>query len=447
MKSSLPKVLHQAAGQTLIGHVFKAVSVIKGNVGVVLGRDAEAVKKALHAPSNVRFFLQKQRLGSGHAVMAASSWLRQKRSTLLVLCGDAPLIQQDTLRALMHRHRQERNAATLLSARVPNPFGYGRLVRGDTGRVQAIVEEKDASAVQRQINEINSGTYCFETPDLLKALSRIRPNNAKGEYYLTDVVDYLVKQEKPVGAMCLDNAEDILGVNNRCELMAADKILRERLLEKIMAGGVTIVDPDTTYIDPQVQIGRDAVVYPQTFIKGSTKIGGKTKIGPFAYVDNCRIDDEVEIRASFLYDSVVGKKAKIGPYAHVRPGTKIEQDARVGNFVEIKKSRVGRSTKVSHLTYIGDASLGADVNVGAGVITCNYDGTNKFQTTIDSGAFIGSNANLIAPIHVGKGALVGAGSTLNQNVPANALALERSAQSIKPGWVKRHRAKGKEQRA
>lgn len=425
----------------MLAHVVRAAKPLPGQIGIVVGRLAGRVREKF--PGNIRFFLQKKRLGSGHAVKSASNWFRRQGGDVVILCGDAPLIQTSTLRRLMALHRREGNSATLLSAHVPDSAGYGRVARDAAGRPAAIVEEKEATPEQRRIDEINSGVYCFKNGDLRRALSRMRPDNRKGEYYLTDVVALLARENKRIGALRLSGEEEVLGVNRRNELAAADRILRRRVLERLMASGVTVTDPETTYVDSRVRVGRDTVIYPQTFLKGNSRIGRGCRIGPFVYAENCRIMDGAELRAVFAYDSVVGPRAKVGPFTHLRPGTWIGVGARVGNFVETKNSRIGPDSKVSHLSYVGDAALGKAVNIGAGVITCNYDGFRKHRTTIGDGAFVGSNVNLVAPLRVGRGAVVGAGSTIVRNVPAESLALERASQIIKRGWAGRKRRASK----
>jgi bifunctional UDP-N-acetylglucosamine pyrophosphorylase / glucosamine-1-phosphate N-acetyltransferase len=435
MKSDLPKVLHEAAGDSLVGHVIRAARTLRSPIGLVVGRGADQVRERLGP--GFRYFVQKRRLGSGHAVMSASAWLAREKSSVVVLCGDAPLLKAETIRRLVETHRRERNAVTLLTARVKDPFGYGRIVRVG-GRPRAIVEERDASPHQRAIDEINSGTYCFESSDLLRALRRIRPDNAKGEYYLTDAVSLLVRDGRPVGAF-VTQEEQVLGVNRRGELAEADRILRRRILERLMDDGVSVLDPASTYVDVDVSVGRDTTILPQTFLKGKTRVGSGCRLGPFSYLEDCRLGDRVEFRASFAYGAALANDVKVGPFSHIRQGTRSGAGARIGNFVEVKKSRLGRGAKLSHLTYIGDAAVGEDVNIGAGVITCNYDGVQKNKTFIGAGAFVGSNVNLVAPVRVGKGAIIGAGSTIVRNVPADALALERAQSVIKPGWARRRR--------
>ncbi len=439
MKSAAPKVLHLAAGKPLLAHVLDAVSALKGAAsGVVLGRSADEVK-ARFAGRPLNYFFQKERRGSGHAVRTARTWLARRKGDVIVLCGDAPLVKPGTLKTLVSLHRRERNAATLLTARVPDPSGYGRIVRGSDGRPAAIVEHKDADPAQLALDEINSGTYVFRVSDLLKALDRVRPNNAKGEYYLTDVIGLLALDGKSLGALRVEGLEECLGVNTRAELAAAEKILRRREADRLMADGVTIVDPDAVYVDAGVRVGPDTVLWPQTYLLGDTRVGAGCQIGPFSWIKDSRVSDGVRVTASFVEGSAVGFEAGVGPFARLRSGARLGARVRVGNFVEIKKSVLAPGVKAGHLAYLGDARIGADVNIGAGVITCNYDGVSKHPTTIGAGAFIGSNVNLVAPVAVGRGAVVGAGSTVTEDVPAGSLALERSRQILKPGWALKKR--------
>ncbi|MBK8574705.1 MAG: bifunctional UDP-N-acetylglucosamine diphosphorylase/glucosamine-1-phosphate N-acetyltransferase GlmU [Elusimicrobia bacterium] len=439
MKSDLPKVLHSVAGKALVEHVLDAVAPLGGGVGVVLGRGAEMVKERLSARKNVSFFIQKERRGSGDAVRPAARWLERRGGNVLVLCGDAPLVRTETLRALTRLHRREKNAATLLTAEVPNPSGYGR-IRREKGRPVAIVEHKEATPAERDLREINSGTYCFRAIDLLEGLRRLRPDNAKGEYYITDVIGFLVGRGRSVGALCLADGDEILGVNNRRELADAGQRLNRRTLDRLMDEGVTVVDPATTYVDATVRVGSDTVIEPQTFLVGATRVGRHCRIGPMTRLINCRLADHVYLEASFGESARVETGARVGPWSRLRPGAVVGRDAHVGNFVELKKTRLGVGAKVNHLSYLGDAVVGARVNVGAGVITCNYDGHQKHSTTIGAEAFIGSNVNLVAPLRVGAGAVVGAGSTLTKDVPAGSLALERAPALIKRGWAKKRRA-------
>jgi bifunctional UDP-N-acetylglucosamine pyrophosphorylase/glucosamine-1-phosphate N-acetyltransferase len=438
MKSEIPKVLHSAAGKALVEHVLDAVAPCGGQVGVVLGRGADVVKNQLASRKGLAFFIQKERRGSGDAVRPAARWLARRGGDVLVLCGDAPLVRTETLRSLTRLHQREKNAVTLLTAEVPDPTGYGR-IRREQGRPVAIVEHKDASPDEQRVREINSGTYCFRVRDLLDGLRRLRPNNAKGEYYITDVIGDVVKRGRPVGALCLPDGDEILGVNNRRELAEAAQRLNRRTLNRLMDEGVTIVDPASTFVDAGVRIGPDTVIEPHTFLSGHTRIGARCRIGPMTRLMDCRVGDGVRVDATVGENARVDSGARVGPWTRLRPGAVVGRDAHVGNFVELKKARLGVGAKVNHLSYLGDAVVGPKTNVGAGVITCNYDGYQKYATQIGAGAFIGSNVNLVAPLRVGAGAVVGAGSTLTKNVPADALAVERSATTVKPGWAKKRR--------
>jgi len=443
LKSHIPKVLHEVVGRSLLEHVLDAVAPLKGSVGVVLGRGADLVKERLSYCVGLNFFLQKERRGSGDAVKPTAGWLKKRGGDVLVLCGDAPLIRPETIKALYRLHAKQKNAVTLLTATVDDATGYGRVRRDVAGRPVAIVEHKDASVDERTIREINSGAYCFSVEDLLSGLTRLRPNNAKGEYYITDVVADIVGRGRPVGALCLSNGEEILGVNNRWELADAGRRLKDRLLRRLMDSGVTVVDPSSTWVDVGVRVGRDTILEPGTLLKGNTSIGCQSVVGPWTRLTDCRVGDGVVLEAVFAEDARVNNGARVGPWARLRPGAVVGSGAHVGNFVEIKKSRLGSGAKVNHLSYIGDAEVGAGVNVGAGVITCNYDGFNKHPTVMGPGAFIGSNVNLVAPVRVGAGAVVGAGSTITKNVPADALVLERSSVVVKAGWARERRQRSK----
>lgn len=445
MKSDLPKVLHVAAGKALLEHVLDASATLKGRAGVVVGRGADTVRARLSERADLVFFIQKQRRGSGDAVKPAARWLARHGGDVVVLCGDAPLIRPETLKELVRVHRREKNAATLLTATVADASGYGRVRRAPDGRPEAIVEHRDATPEERAIREINSGTYCFRVADLLAGLRRLKPDNAKGEYYITDVVADLVSRGRPVGAVCLTDGNEILGVNNRRELAEAGRLLNRRRLDALMDAGVTIVDPASTYIDAGVRVGGDTVIEPQTYLLGRTTVGRGCRLGPQTYLENCVVADGARLTFTHGENARVERDARVGPWARLRPGAVVGPDAHVGNFVEIKKSRLGRGAKANHLTYLGDATVGAGVNVGAGVITCNYDGVLKHSTVLGAGAFIGSNVNLVAPVRVGAGAIVGAGSTVTRDVPADALALERSTMVVKPGWADRKRKELKQQ--
>ncbi len=439
MKSSTPKVLHTLGGKAMLAHVLDTVLGLKlDKNALVLGHGSDIIKDYLGTRAAYRDFklvLQPQRLGSGHAVKQAAKVFSSYRGNVLVLCADVPLIKSATLKELMDIHKKQRNAVTVLTTIVPDPTGYGRIIRNGNGEMTKIVEEKDALAWERRIREINSGIYCFNAQKLFRILQRLKPNNQKKEYYLTDAVELFGRQKARIGTMLCGDYREVSGINNRRQLAEANCQLNQEILTALMMSGVTILDPATVWIEPTVTIGRDTTIYPGTMIQGQTRIGEGCQIGPNTLIKEAIIANGVEIRASFIYEAEIGARAKIGPFAHVRPKTLIGEEARIGNFVEVKKSRIGRGSKVSHLTYIGDTTMGAGINIGAGVITCNYDGANKFETLIEDNVFVGSNVNLVAPLKIGTGAIIGAGSTITEDVPPNSLALARARQVNKENWA------------
>ncbi|MDN5343970.1 MAG: bifunctional UDP-N-acetylglucosamine pyrophosphorylase / glucosamine-phosphate N-acetyltransferase [Clostridia bacterium] len=442
MRSRQPKVLHRVAGRCLLEHVLAATreAGIKNSV-IVIGHGAAEVKAALGPEQTYAW--QEEQLGTGHALAQARQAAGGAES-ILVLCGDTPLIRPATIASLVKEHQATGAVATVLTACLDDPAGYGRIIRDEQGRVRAIVEERDAAPAERAINEINTGIYCFTASFLWPALAQLRPDNNQGEYYLTDVIALAVNQGLAVQALACDDPEEILGVNDRVQLAAAGAILRRRINTTLMLAGITIVDPASTYIDASVTIGPDTTIYPGTFLEGHTIIGANCSLGPGTTVRDSQVGDGSELIHAVVLASTVGPGCHIGPYAYLRPGTVLEAGVKVGDFVEVKASRIGRGSKVPHLTYLGDTTVGAGVNVGAGTITCNYDGRQKWPTTIEDGAFIGSNANLVAPVRVGAGALVGAGSTITRDVPAGALALARGRQVNLPRRGKKDDAERQE---
>ncbi|WP_258360700.1 bifunctional UDP-N-acetylglucosamine diphosphorylase/glucosamine-1-phosphate N-acetyltransferase GlmU [Moorella sulfitireducens (nom. illeg.)] len=435
MHSRLPKVLHRIAGRNLLQHVLAATreAGIEDNV-IVIGHGAGEVKAALGEKQ--KYAYQEKQLGTGHALARARE-AAGEAGTILVLCGDTPLIRPATLTGLLQQHRDTGAAVTVLTARVADPTGYGRIIRDGQGQVKGIVEERDATPLEKAINEINTGIYCFAAAFLWPALARLKPDNDQGEYYLTDVVALAVDQGLRVEALVAGDAEEVMGVNDRVQLAAAGAVWRRRINTALMRDGVTIIDPETTYIDVTVTVGRDTVIYPGTFLEGNTIIGAGCCLGPGTTIRDSRVGDGSTITYAVVLESTIGPGCQVGPFAYLRPGTNLEREVKVGDFVEIKASRVGRGSKVPHLTYLGDAMVGAGVNIGAGTITCNYDGRQKWPTIIEDGAFIGSNTNLVAPVKVGAGALVGAGSTITEDVPAGALALARERQVNLPSRGKK----------
>lgn len=437
MKSALPKVLHRAADLSLIDHVLRAAGgVSPRSIVVVVGHEAEAVKDALGKRLGLRFALQEPQLGTGHALLQAEPMLAGARGTLVLLSGDVPLLRGDTLRSLVEKHQTSGAAATVLTAVVDRPEGYGRIVRDTRGRIGAIVEHKDASVEERAITEINSGVYAFDLAPLFGSLRAIGASNAQGEYYLPDLVKIYRTRGLTVETVTVDEPREILGVNSRKELADVAAILKTTKNEALMAAGVTIVDPATTYIGADVEVGTDTVIHPGVYLEGHTRIGSGCEIhSGVRIVDSTLADRVVVNNFCVITESHIASGARIGPFAHLRPQSDVREDAHVGNFVELKKTTLGRGSKASHLTYLGDATIGEKVNVGAGTITCNYDGTHKHPTVIEDGAFIGSDSQLIAPVRVGKGAYVAAGSSITEDVPADSLAIARGKQVNKEGWV------------
>ena len=436
MKSKLYKVLHPVCEKPMVQHVIDNVSKLNINkIVTVIGCGAEKVKAQLGTTSE--YVLQEEQLGTAHAVMQAESKLAGKEGTTLVICGDTPLITSETMDRLVKYHQHEQAKVTILTAHADDPTGYGRIVRNDEGLVEKIVEHKDANEDERTIQEINTGTYCFDNKALFEALSKVNNDNAQGEYYLPDVIEILKRQGETIAAYQTSNFEETLGVNDRLALSKANKIMKMRINQEHMKNGVTLIDPDHTYISLEAKIGQDTVIYPGTVIKGETVIGNDCVIGPNTEISNCIIGSHTNIRQSVAYDSEIGSYVNIGPFAHIRPSSKIEDEVKVGNFVEIKKSSFGKGSKASHLSYIGDAEVGEDVNLGCGSITVNYDGQHKYMTKILDGAFVGCNSNLIAPVTIGENAYVAAGSTITDDVPGEALSIARSRQTNKEGYLKR----------
>jgi bifunctional UDP-N-acetylglucosamine pyrophosphorylase/glucosamine-1-phosphate N-acetyltransferase len=440
MKSDVPKVLHRVAGLTLLDHVLRAASAVHpSSIVVIVGHHAEDVMTAVGSRPGVRCAVQEPQLGTGHALLQAEGPLTGARGTVVLLSGDVPLLRGETLARLVREHESKKAAATVLTAVVESPGGYGRIVRND-GRIAAIVEHKDASPEVRAIAEINSGIYAFDLAPLFGALKEIGSANAQGEYYLPDLVTIYRSRGLTVETVTLDDPREILGVNSRKELAEVAAILKMTKNESLMAAGVTIVDPATAYIAPDVEIGPDTVIHPGVHLEGRTRIGSRCEIHPGVRILDSVLDDEVVVNSFCVINSAhVSTGARIGPFAHLRPESDVGIDAHVGNFVELKKTSLGRGSKANHLTYLGDATIGEKVNVGAGTITCNYDGTSKHPTVIEDGAFIGSDSQLIAPVRVGRGAYVAAGSSITDDVPPESLAIARGKQTNKEGWVAQKR--------
>ncbi|HMM20799.1 MAG TPA: bifunctional UDP-N-acetylglucosamine diphosphorylase/glucosamine-1-phosphate N-acetyltransferase GlmU [Selenomonadales bacterium] len=438
MKSTLPKVLHKVGGKPMLGHVLSAANAAgAGRNIVVIGFGADVVQETIGPEAE--FVVQREQLGTGHAVLQTRDRLAGYTGTVMVLSGDTPLLQPELLARLFEAHRREAAAATVLTGLMPDTTGYGRVIRDSEGRVVKIVEQKDASPAELAVNEVNAGIYCFEAPALFEALGRITCDNQQCEYYLPDVVGLLVKAGTKVWAVAADDYQDTLGINSRRQLAEAEKILRARKNMALMDAGVTIMDPDSTFIDAEVTIGTDTVVYPFTWLEGQTSVGSRCAIGPNTRIADSAVGDDTTIHFSYAHDCRIGNGVTVGPYVHIRPQTALADKVKVGNFVEIKNSLVGEGSKVPHLSYIGDTDMGTGVNIGSGTITVNYDGKKKYRTTIEDNAFIGCNTNLVAPVKVGHGAYVAAGSTITKDVPSSALGVARARQSNIEGWVSRNK--------
>ncbi len=441
MRSRHPKILHRLGGRPLIAYPVNLARYLGGRLVLVVGREGEEVRRAVGEASDVHFVEQKERLGTGHALREARSACGNGAWPILVLPGDTPLLSEATVRRLVEAHRAGKAAATVLTALVNDPAGYGRVIR-EAGRVTAIVEERDASPAQRQIREIATSVYCFDPRRLWPALDQVRADNDQAEYYLTDVVGIFHRQGEPVAAVVTDDPVEGLGINDRKQLALVAGLLRQRTLERLMTEGVTVLDPATTYVDDTVGVGPDTVIAPGVVLEGATVIGAECAIGLGCHVADSRLGDRVTLRPyCVLTEATVEDEATLGPFCHLRPLSHVGPRAKIGNFVELKKSRIGRGSKVPHLSYVGDATVGEDVNIGAGTITCNYDGVRKHETRIGAGAFVGTNSSLVAPLTIGEGAYIGAGSTITKDVPPGALAVARGKQVVKEGWVTRRKQK------
>ena len=435
MKSKLYKVLHPVCGKPMVQHIVDKVKQLDiRQIVCIIGYGAEKVKETIG--DSVRYVVQKEQLGTAHAVLQAETLLTEKDGVTIVLCGDTPLITKETMEKLLDHHERSGAKATVLTARTSQPFGYGRVIRNEKGHVERIVEEKDATAEEKRIQEINTGTYCFDNQSLFQALRLVKNDNAQGEYYLPDVMEILRKQNEVIAAFLTDDFEETIGINDRIALSKAEAIMKRRINEKHMQNGVTIIDPDNTYLSPDATIGQDTVIYPGTMVRGNVTIGEGCAIGPYTEIKDSIIGNDTLIRQSVIHDSEIGDRVSIGPFAHIRPQSVLGDEIKIGNFVEVKKSTLDRGSKASHLSYIGDAEIGKGVNLGCGSITVNYDGQNKSMTKVEDGAFIGCNVNLIAPVTVGQGAYVAAGSTITDDVPEYALSIARARQTNKEGYVK-----------
>lgn len=436
MKSGLVKVLHPVAGRPMLSWPIDAARGAGASPAVlVVGHQADAVRQALEGQPDLSYALQEEQLGTGHAVACARGALAGFSGQVLILCGDTPLLRSETLAGLIEFHRGRSAAVTVLTATMADPHGYGRVLRADDGRVLRIVEQKDAAPEELAVREINSGIYCMDAAFLFDNIDSLGSDNAQNEFYLTDLLAMANDQGKSCLAMSIDDADEIMGVNDRVQLADAARILRRRINRRLMLSGVSLIDPEQTYIDQGVAIGRDTVIQPNSFITGATEIGSGCVIEAGAVISNCRIGDGCRIKSgSVLEDAQLAEAVAVGPMAHLRPGTVLKAQVKVGNFVETKKTVMGEGSKASHLTYLGDAEIGRDVNIGCGTITCNYDGVNKHRTVIGDEVFIGSDVQLVAPVTVGRNSLVAAGTTVTIDVPPDALAISRVPQVNKAGW-------------
>lgn len=433
IKSDLPKVLHKICGKEMVNHVIDAMRKADiEDINVIVGKGAELVKEKT-ASRNISYSIQEEQLGTGHAVKCAMDFLKGKKGVVGVFCGDAPLIKAETVNNLFKSHIENNNSATLLSSILEDPTGYGRVVRKDN-EVLKIVEHKDCDEEELKIKEMNAAIYCFDIEELVSSLDKLSNNNNQGEYYLTDVIGILKEEGKSVGAVVIDYDETI-GVNSRVQLAEAEEILRKRINLKHMINGVTLIDPNSTYIGDDVEIDRDTIIYPGNVIEGNTKIGEGVILYPNSRIVNSIISNNVEIQSSVIIDSKIGEKTTVGPFAYIRPESIIGNNARIGDFVEIKKSTIGNNTKVSHLTYIGDASVGENCNFGCGTVVVNYDGSKKNKTIIGNNSFIGCNTNLVSPVKVEDNTYIAAGSTIVNDVKEGELAVARAKQRNIEGWV------------
>lgn len=433
MKSDLPKVIHKVNGIPMVKKILNELNKLNVEENIlILGHKKELILNELE---DIKYVTQEQQLGTGHAVLQAKELLKDYNGDVMILCGDTPLLRSETLKEMYDYHKKTKSITTILTSIYEKPFGYGRIVK-ENKNVVGIIEEKEASDEIKKIKEVNAGVYCCDSSELFKALDKVTNENEKGEYYLTDIVKIQVSENKKVSSFILDNNEEILGVNSKIELAKASKVLRKRKNNELMENGVIFMDPETTYIEENVQVGKDTLLYPTVILQGNTKIGEKCEIIGNTRIINSNLGNSITIESSVIEDSIIEDLVTMGPFAHLRPKSHLKNKVHIGNFVEVKKSTLEPGVKAGHLTYLGNATIGKDTNIGAGTITCNYDGTNKFNTIIGENVFIGSSSMLVAPLTIGDKALTGAGSVITKDVPANALAVERTKQLTKLKWRK-----------
>ncbi len=442
MKSVHPKVVYKVCGKEMVNHVIDAAcDAGVDETIVVLGHGIDEVKEAVG--SDVKIAIQREQLGTAHAVRMAEENIKEE-DTVVVLCGDTPLIEAETLSDFFEYHDKGDFAVTVLTTSVEEPTGYGRIIRDLDGNLLKIVEQKDASEDEKAIKEINSGIYCFNGKFLKEALVKVDNNNAQGEYYLPDTIEIIRNAGGKAGAYMGASIEELMGVNSRNQLSNAERIMRRRINEKHMTNGVTIIDPDATYIDADVEIGNDTIIFPACMIRKGSKIGVSCEIGPQTSMENSIVGDYTSVKKSELIDASVGNHTNVGPYAYLRPKAEIGNNCKVGDFVEVKNAKFGDGSKASHLSYIGDAEVGKNVNVGCGVVFVNYDGKNKFKSIVKDNAFVGSNSNLVAPVVVEEDTFIATGSTITDDIPTGCLAIARERQVLKPGWVEKKRKRDEE---
>lgn len=434
MKSNMPKVLHKVCGKPLCKWVIDASKEAGADkVVTIIGHKADMVKETLGAVSE--FALQAEQKGTGHAVMQAADFLKGAEGSVVILNGDTPLINAETIKKAIDYHTANGEQATVITAILPDATGYGRIVRGNDGGVLKIVEQKDASDEEKKIKEVNSGMYVFDAQSLVYALGEIKPNNAQGEYYLTDTLEILLNAGKKVGAYAIEDNDEIRGINDRVQLNEAERIMQKRINEMHMRNGVTMRIPESIYIEAEVEIGSDTEIQPNVTLRSGTKIGANCVVGQGSVLDGAIIHDNVDILSSVILKSEVDEGTHVGPFAYVRPNCHVGKDVKVGDFVELKNSNIDDGTKISHLTYIGDSDVGKRVNFGCGTVTCNYDGKNKYRTVIGDDCFVGCNTNFVSPINVGDGVYIAAGSTITEDIPENSLSIARARQVNKEGWT------------